>query len=146
MALWETVNFYCAKWAKGNGCVFRTNDDDFFFPFPLQALRSIAVVIISVIIGKSAFLFERGKKTNPRCSDFFLLWWCLLFIIYSCYDFTIDNKSSSDTDDSSGSEVAFAVVVVVVMLQSLFTISVLVASRKKCMLFKVVVVFFFSFP
>lgn len=38
-------------------------------------------------------------------------------------------------DESSGSEVAFAVVVVV-MLQALFTISVLVASKNKCMLFK----------
>ena len=54
----------------------------------------------------------------------------LLFIIYSYYDFSIDNKSSSDTDESSGSEVAFAVVVVVVMLQALSTISVLVASKK----------------
>lgn len=53
----------------------------------------------------------------------------MMSLIYS-YDFAIDNKSSSDTDESSGSEVAFGVVVVVVMLQALFTIYVLVASKK----------------
>lgn len=97
----------------------------------MQALRSIAVVIISVIIGKSAFLFERGKKTQTQgvltsfCYDDASY---LLFTLILISQTII--KSSSDTDEPPGSEVAFAVVVVIVMLQALFTISVHVASKK----------------